>query len=74
MANLVWGKNEKVNALEPATMESHKNSTTIEIRKNSAHSATTQGLAQKPTITHKEEKIALILFLTGGFTIWFMFR
>ena len=27
---------------------------------------------QKPT--HEEEKIALILFLTGGFTVWYAFR
>ena len=28
---------------------------------------------QKPIITHEEERPALILFLTGGFTIWYMF-
>ena len=47
------GKNEKVNALEPVTMESHKNSTTIESHKNSAHSTTVHGLSMKPTITHR---------------------
>ena len=31
-------------------------------------------LSQKPTITHEDEKIALVLFLDGDFTIWFMFR
>ena len=31
-------------------------------------------LAQKPTITHEEEKIALIPFLSGGFAMWFMFQ
>ena len=31
-------------------------------------------LAQKPTITHDEEKVALILFLAGGFVIWYMFN
>ena len=30
-------------------------------------------VTQKPIITHEEERAALILFLTGGFTIWFMF-
>ena len=30
--------------------------------------------AEKPIITHEEERAALILFLTGGFTILFMFR
>ena len=35
--------------------------------------ARTHELAQKPNVTHEEEKIALILFLTGGFDMWFMF-
>ena len=30
--------------------------------------------AEKPIITHEEERAALILFLTGGFTKWFMFQ
>ena len=41
-------------------MKSHKNSKT-----NSAE-PTTQGLAQKPNISHEDEKIALVLFLTGS--------
>ena len=52
-------KYSKINSLEPITIESH--------------STTAQGLAHAPTISHEEEKIALILFLTGGFTIWFLF-
>ena len=28
---------------------------------------------QKPNTTHKEEKIAFVLFLAGGFAIWNMF-
>ena len=31
-------------------------------------------VTQKPTIAHEEERAALIIFLTGGLTIWFMFR
>ena len=31
-------------------------------------------VTQKPIITHEEERAALILFLTGGFTTWFTFR
>ena len=27
---------------------------------------------KQPTIVHEEERAALILFLTGGFTLWFM--
>ena len=50
------GKNDEVNAL---TKISHN-----------VETATHNVVAQKPTITHKDEKISLILFLAGGFTIW----
>ena len=33
-----------------------------------------QTQAKKPNISHKKEKIALILFLAGGFVIWNIFR
>ena len=33
-------------------------------------SAALIGLTQKPTITHEEKKVALILSLAGGFAIW----
>ena len=66
------GKNENVNLMVPV-MESHKTNslepTTIE-----SHSNTAQGLTHAPTISHEDEKTALILFLTGGFTVWFLFR
>ena len=57
------GKNENVNAgftkpEEETTKEDSQKPTTI----------------HKPIITHKEERAALILFLTGGFTFWVMFR
>ena len=32
----------------------------------------THELAKKPT--HKDERIALVLFLTGGFVVWNIFR
>ena len=60
------GTNDKVNAfvLEPViskrAMPSHK------VIAQPTH---THQLAQKPTITHEEEKIALILFLTGSFAM-----
>ena len=46
-------------------------------RAHRAHKAVAQQthaheLAKKPT--HEDEKIALILFLTGGFVIWNIFR
>ena len=57
------GKNENVNALlsTQPTM-THKVVTETAV----AHT-------QKPTNTHEEEKIVLILFLTGGFAIWYAF-
>ena len=62
------GKNDKINAsvLESViSMPNHK----VVAQPTHAHE-----LAKKLTITHEEEKIALVLFLTGGFTTWFMFR
>ena len=62
------GKNEKVNSLvlEPVIpMPSHK----VVAQPTHAHE-----LSQKTTITHEEERAAIILFLTGSFTMWFMFR
>ena len=60
------GKKEKVNLTVPA-IKSHK----------------TNSLAQKPNfshekqepqpITHNEEKIAFVLFITGGFALWNIF-
>ena len=68
----ILGKNEKVNLMTPAIKNHKTNSlepTTIE-----SHSNTTQGLTHAPTISHEDDKTALILFLTGGFTVWFLFR
>ena len=63
------GKNDKVNALEPTQP-------TI-THKGSNHKVITQTTAahtKKPTNTHEEEKIALILSLVWTFTIWYMFQ
>ena len=65
--NFSLGKNDEVNLTVPA-IKSHK----------------TNSLAQKPNfshnekqdpqpITHNDEKVALILFLTGGFATWNIF-
>ena len=45
---------------EPTTIKSHS---------NTAQGSTTHA----PTISHEDEKTALILFITGGFTVWFLF-
>ena len=52
------GKHNKVNALLSTPKISHKPTITH---------------AQKQTITHKDEKVALVLSLAGGFVIWYAF-
>ena len=60
------GKNDEVNALE---LTKPKHTSTKISHKDIAQPTTAHGLSIKLTITHEEEKVALILFLTGGFTI-----
>ena len=66
--NFSLGKNDEVNAglakpeEKTTTKDSHKPTTIHKV------------VTQKPISTHEEERAALILFLTGGFTILFMFR
>ena len=55
--NISLGKNDKVNASEASVMKSHQIIQPTITHKN-----------QKPT--HNEEKVALVLFLTGGYAIW----
>ena len=74
----ILGKNEKVNSLEAPVMKSHKHSNivtqTAVAHKDSETAVTHKDLEKKPTITHNEEKIALILSLTGIFTVWYLFQ
>ena len=90
MVTLVWGKNENVNSLETPAIKNHKTNslevqstlqaepTTIESHSNTAHwldpGRTPLRGTHAPTISHKDEKTALILFLIGGFAVWFLFR
>ena len=63
-------KNDEVNSLESPAI-SHKDS------KQTADSETAithKDLERKPTTNHEDEKIALIISLTGIFTVWYMFR
>ena len=79
------GKNEKVNSLEaPSTPQaetpaiSHKDSNLVKqiavTHRDSETAVTHKDLERKPTIAHEEEKIALILSLTGIFMIWYLFQ
>ena len=74
----ILGKNEKVNSLEPVAMKSHKDSNHVNqtevTHRDSETAVTHKDLEKKLTITHEEEKIALILSLTGIFTIWYLFQ
>ena len=63
--------NENVNLAVPA-MKSHKTNS-LETLAIESHSYTTQGLTHAPTISHEDEKAAFILFIAGGFTVWFLF-
>ena len=67
------GKNDKVNSLEsenpPVPTAAHKEVLTSHQKQTITH----KDLGQS-TIMHEEEKAALILFITGGLTIRFMFR
>ena len=64
------GKNEKVNSLETPAI-SHKDSKPTA---DSETAVTHKDLERKPTTNHEDEKIALIISLTGIFTVWYTFR
>ena len=66
------GKNEKVNAgfTKPEEETTTEKDSKVVQKLTTFHKVVTQ----KPIVNHEEERAALILFLTGGFTIWFMFR
>ena len=74
----ILGKNEKVNLTVPVIKSHNTNSiepTTITASQGLTHAPAFSQKNQEPkTITHSNEKIALVLALTGGFAIWNMFR
>ena len=86
----ILGKNENVNSvpvmkshrtdsLETPAIKNHKTNcikpTTITTSQGLTHTPAISQKNQEPkTITHNEEKIALVLALAGGFAIWNMFR
>ena len=67
--NFSLGKNDEINSLE-TPIKNHKTNS-LEL----THAPAISQKNQEPkTITHNEEKIALVLALAGGFAIWNMFR
>ena len=71
--NFSLGKNDEVNSLETPAIKNHKTNS-LETPAIESHSNTAQGLTHAPTISHEDEKTALILFIAGSFTVWFLFR
>ena len=71
-------KNHKTNSLETSAIKNHKTNSletpTMKSTQTAVNSERTADLEQKTIISHEDEKVALVLFLTGIFTIWFIFR
>ena len=86
----ILGKNEKVNYLETHAINSHKTDSLETPAMKSTQTATrpkcnsidvlshapaiSQTNQEPKTITHNNEKIALVLALAGGFAIWNIFH
>ena len=70
-------KNHITNSLETPTIKNHKTNPletpAIKSTQTAVNSERTADLEQKMIISHEDEKVALVLSLTGTFTIWFIF-
>ena len=70
-------KSHKTNSLETPTIKTHKTNPletpAIKSTQTAVNSERTADLEQT-IISHEDEKVALVLSLTGIFTIWFIFR
>ena len=71
-------KSHKTNSLETPAIKNHKTNsikpTTITTSQKLKHTPAISQKNQEPkTITHSDEKIALVLALAGSFAIWNMF-
>ena len=72
----------EINSLETPAIKNHKTNS-LETPAIESHSNTAQGLTHAPAISHgckaptplahEDEKAAFILFIVGGFTVWFLF-
>ena len=71
-------KNHKTNSLETPTVKNHKTNSletpTMKSTKTAVNSERTANLEQKTIISHEDEKVALVLSLTGIFTIGSFFN
>ena len=69
-------KNHKTNSLETPTIKTHKTNPletpAMKSTQTAVNSERTADLEQKMIISHEDEKVTLVLSLTGIFTRWFM--
>ena len=71
----ILGRNEKVNAgLAKSEEETTTKQKMTTIHKVVMNASQLPAPVEKAIITHEDEKIAFILLLAGGFTVWYMFR
>ena len=74
--NFSLGKNENVNLMAPV-MKNHKTNSletpAMKSTQTAVNSERTADLEQKTIISHEDEKVALVLSLTGILMIWFIF-
>ena len=68
------GKNDVVNASLAKSEEETTTKQTTTIHKVVTKTPQLPAPVEKAIITHEDEKIAFILLLAGGFTVWYMFR
>ena len=70
-------KNHKTNSLETPTIKNHKTNPletpAMKSTQTAVKSERTADLEQKTIISHEDEKVALVLSLTGIFLRWFIF-
>ena len=74
----IIGKNEKVKSLETPAIKNHKTNSldtpAMKSTQTAVNSERTADLERKMIISHEDEKVALVLSLTGMSTTWFIFR
>ena len=74
MVTLVWGKMMRsVPAQLNQKRRQQKNKQMTTIHKVATKAPQPPAPVEKAIITHEDEKIAVILLLAGGFTVWYMF-
>ena len=73
-------KNDEANSLETPAIKTNSLETPSISHKDSKQTAdsetavTHKDLERKPTTNHEDEKIALIISLTGIFMVWYLFQ